>query len=199
MNNINISEKIVALRKSKGLTQEELASRASINLRTLQRIESGENKPRGHTLQVLARELNFPIEEFAVSPLKEDKSFLQLLNLSALAFWVIPLGNLIVPLILWLMKRDTVKGVYEFGVRVINFQITWSLLIYGLSGVMIFAAMTHPSWFSPLLFMYAIAAILFLCLINSIFIIIASFQIKQNVDKIYGFRLNILGKVQRTQ
>ncbi len=49
----NIGKKIVELRKSKGYTQEELAEKAKVNLRTIQRIENDENKPSGNTLKLI--------------------------------------------------------------------------------------------------------------------------------------------------
>ncbi|MCB0540285.1 MAG: helix-turn-helix transcriptional regulator, partial [Bacteroidetes bacterium] len=45
-----IANKIIEVRKLKGLSQEELAEKAQVNLRTIQRIENGENKPREKTL-----------------------------------------------------------------------------------------------------------------------------------------------------
>tara|TARA_R110002049_G_C9063249_1_gene554354 strand:- start:740 stop:883 length:144 start_codon:yes stop_codon:yes gene_type:complete len=44
-----IGRTICEARKSKGLTQEELAESTKINLRTIQRIENNENEPRGKT------------------------------------------------------------------------------------------------------------------------------------------------------
>jgi len=52
-----IGEKILEIRKQKGLTQEELADRAKINLRTVQRIEKNETEPRGNTLKMLCNVL----------------------------------------------------------------------------------------------------------------------------------------------
>ncbi|MEH6621081.1 helix-turn-helix transcriptional regulator, partial [Maribacter arcticus] len=54
----NIGQKIVELRKSKGYTQEELAEKAKVNLRTIQRIENEENKPSGNTLKFICEALD---------------------------------------------------------------------------------------------------------------------------------------------
>jgi transcriptional regulator with XRE-family HTH domain len=43
---MTLAEKIVAARKRKGYTQEELADLAAVAVRTIQRIESGETIPR---------------------------------------------------------------------------------------------------------------------------------------------------------
>ncbi|WP_369749654.1 helix-turn-helix domain-containing protein [Muriicola sp. SD30] len=50
-------------RKSKGLTQEELAELSKVNLRTIQRLENNENEPRGKTLQLICEVLNLEIEK----------------------------------------------------------------------------------------------------------------------------------------
>ena len=52
-----IAQKLIKLRKDKGLTQEELAEKAKINLRTIQRIENAENEPRGQTLNLICKAL----------------------------------------------------------------------------------------------------------------------------------------------
>jgi transcriptional regulator with XRE-family HTH domain len=54
-----LGKKIAELRKAKGLTQEELVEKCNINVRTLQRIESGEATPRSYTLRVIFTVLDF--------------------------------------------------------------------------------------------------------------------------------------------
>jgi len=49
----SIGNKLLEKRKSKGLTQEELAELSKVNLRTIQRIENNENEPRGKTLNLI--------------------------------------------------------------------------------------------------------------------------------------------------
>jgi transcriptional regulator with XRE-family HTH domain len=51
--------KIIDLRQTKGLTQEELVKQCKISVRTLQRIESGEVEPRGYTLRLISKVLDF--------------------------------------------------------------------------------------------------------------------------------------------
>ncbi|MBU2905810.1 helix-turn-helix domain-containing protein [Arenibacter algicola] len=58
-----IAKKISEIRKSKGLTQEELAEQSNINIRTIQRIESGESEPRGKTLNLICDVLQIDISE----------------------------------------------------------------------------------------------------------------------------------------
>ena len=67
----SIGKRICNIRKSKALTQEELADLANINLRTIQRIENEENVPRGKTLQLICQALE--IEEMTVTGNSELK------------------------------------------------------------------------------------------------------------------------------
>ena len=67
--------------------------------------------------------------EISDTPLRTDRSYLTLLTLSPLAFLLFPLLGLVGPLTLWLIKRETIAGVNEAGRRIVNFQITWLLLL----------------------------------------------------------------------
>ena len=57
----DLGKKIVELRKAKGLTQEELVSLCNLNVRTLQRIESGEVSPRSYTVKTIFNALDFDL------------------------------------------------------------------------------------------------------------------------------------------
>lgn len=52
-----IGKILLESRKSKGITQEELAESSKVNLRTIQRIENCENLPRGKTLKLICEAL----------------------------------------------------------------------------------------------------------------------------------------------
>ncbi len=53
----DLGKKIAELRKTKGLTQEEVIQRCNINVRTLQRIEAGEVTPRYYTIKLILEAL----------------------------------------------------------------------------------------------------------------------------------------------
>ncbi|GAA4772267.1 MULTISPECIES: helix-turn-helix domain-containing protein [Flavobacterium] len=59
MNQPELGKKILELRLSKGLTQNELAEMCSVSLRTIQRIELNEVTPRSYTLKVIFAALDF--------------------------------------------------------------------------------------------------------------------------------------------
>lgn len=62
-----IAKKISEIRKAKGLTQEDLADKAKINLRTIQRIENSESEPRGKTLHLICEVLQIDTKELISS------------------------------------------------------------------------------------------------------------------------------------
>ncbi|MDO3696040.1 helix-turn-helix transcriptional regulator [Wenyingzhuangia sp. chi5] len=58
-----LGQKVLELRKEKGLTQEELVEKCNINVRTLQRIESGEVNPRSFTIKLIFNALDYDTTE----------------------------------------------------------------------------------------------------------------------------------------
>ena len=71
-----IAKTIREARKIKGLTQEELAEKSSINLRTVQRIENSESEPRGKTLNLICEVLEIDRSSLEVSSLSHQESSL---------------------------------------------------------------------------------------------------------------------------
>ena len=69
-------------------------------------------------------------ESAAGLPPKEACTWGMLCHLGALAGIIVPFGNIIGPLIFWLVKRNEFAFVDEQGKNALNFQI--SLTIYGL-------------------------------------------------------------------
>ncbi len=128
MKNVNLGRKIKDLRNRLGLSQDQLAVQTRLSLRTIQRIENGETDPRGETLSLLAKVLNSSTNELFDWTEQEDKSYLVLINLSALSFLLFPFLGILVPLAVWVFKRDKIKYMNETGRTLLNFQITWFLL-----------------------------------------------------------------------
>lgn len=62
--------------------------------------------------------------------MKEDKQLLVLTHLSQLLDFVTGIGGLIVPLILWITKKDEIIGMDDTGKTILNFRI--SMFLYGL-------------------------------------------------------------------
>lgn len=187
MNDMSLAQKIVQSRKMQGLSQEELSNRANISLRTLQRIEKAETEPRGHTLRAIAEVLEVPVEELMDFSRKEDRGFLQVMSLSALSYWIMPLLNILVPLVLWLFKRDKIQGADKLGKEIISFQILWTVLTYG--AFILFASfkIMHLSGSQYLLW-----AGIFLYFLNVFIIIQSVLRIKKGKASAYPVRLKFI-------
>jgi len=61
-----LGQRILELRKQKGLTQDELVDLCNINVRTLQRIENGEVTPRSYTVKTILTALDYDFESLQV-------------------------------------------------------------------------------------------------------------------------------------
>jgi len=130
MDKIQFSENVKKLRTVRGLTQESLAEKSGLSLRTIQRIEGGNVNPRSETLIMLSNALGVSPAELADWSVSENRSYLALLNLSALSFILFPILGIIMPLILWLSKKDKVRGLDRSASKTINFQITWNIILF---------------------------------------------------------------------
>lgn len=60
---------------------------------------------------------------------KEEQNWAMICHLSALAGFLIPFGNIVGPLIVWLIKRAEMPLVDRHGKEALNFQITVSIAI----------------------------------------------------------------------
>jgi transcriptional regulator with XRE-family HTH domain len=94
MNQPELGKKIVELRKSKGLTQEELVSKCNLTVRTLQRIESGVVTPRSYTIKMLFTALDYNVYNYSESESKKGVSTFLRVNSEQLYKYVIDLFNL---------------------------------------------------------------------------------------------------------
>ncbi len=138
-------------RKKLGFTQKELALKTGLSLRTIQRLEATDNKPKGHTLKVLSDVFNVEPSSFHELYLalpkaeKSDILSIKMINISALALFGIPFGNIIFPIIMWRRKRQS-ELVDEAGRKIINFQIIWTATMCLLLCISPFIA---PKFFIP--------------------------------------------------
>ncbi|WP_029298526.1 helix-turn-helix domain-containing protein [Chryseobacterium hispalense] len=112
------------IREIKNLTQEELAQKSGLSVRTIQRIEAG-MQPKGYTLKTLAKSLDIPEKDLSAPEIdvpqeteieelplvtKEDKSpnlaLVKIINLSSLPVTWFPVANFIVPLVIMLFTKN---------------------------------------------------------------------------------------------
>ncbi|MFD0932764.1 DUF4870 domain-containing protein [Psychroflexus salinarum] len=130
MKNKFLSKRVKELRRRKGLSQEELTENSGLSLRTIQRIENGETEPTGDTLKRISKALNVNPEELTDWAIIEDRGYLKAMNLSSLTFILFPLLGILVPSIMWIAKKDKLKDINKVGKNIINFQITWNIILF---------------------------------------------------------------------
>ena len=71
-------------------------------------------------------------------PLSQDeRTWGMLCHLSALAGYIIPFGNIVGPLVVWLIKKDEMPFVEDQGKEALNFQISVTIYVI-VSFVLIF-------------------------------------------------------------
>ena len=91
----------------------------------------------------------------------DERMWGMLCHLSTFAGYLVPFGNILGPLIIWLVKKDEYAFVDDQGKEALNFQI--SITIYSLvSGVLILAMIGIPLLIAVIIFsvvMTVIAAI----------------------------------------
>ncbi|MGJ8667203.1 MAG: serine hydrolase [Patiriisocius sp.] len=146
MNNQSIADRLKYLRKSKGFSQEELSLRTNVTIRTIQRIEKAEVNPHLNTIKLLAAALEVEVNELIPleNPKEETikKKWLLLLHATPLLGIFIPLCNVLLPLFIWIHKREDNPIYDKHGIKIINFQIT-ALLLAALSFV---SLLTIEKW-----------------------------------------------------
>jgi|GEM_PF-992009 len=64
MKNENLAQGVKNLRKRNGLSQEDLAFKSGLSLRTIQRVENGESEPTGETIKRISHTLGITPNEF---------------------------------------------------------------------------------------------------------------------------------------
>jgi uncharacterized Tic20 family protein len=145
-------------RLEKGVTQEELSSKTSISVRTIQRIENDEVVARAYTLRAISAALGFEfsdMKDMNIATEEKTNVWLSVIHLSGLPILLLP------PFIIWLLKRDAVLNIHQHAIDVINFQISMLLFIVPCG---LFAALLFPVFILILLLLYST----FIILVNSI-------------------------------
>lgn len=127
------------------------------------------------------RETQAPVAEAIpvsapATPMHEEKLWAMGCHLVALIGYAIPIGSLIAPLVLWLIKREGNPFVDSQGKEAVNFQI--SILIY-----MVISAVLIPLLGLGILLMFAVG------IFDLVMIIVAA--IKANGGEDYRYPLCI--------
>jgi len=192
MKDLNVSQRVKALRNQKGMTQESLAENSGLSLRTIQRIENNETQPRGDSLKRLAMALKTTPDDLLEWTIQEDKGYLTLMSLSALGFLFFPILGIVIPLVFWILKKDKLKYVDNIGKSILNFEITWSIIFFSyfiLIFIGVFSRIMPHIGPSSILTLYI--PIIILYLYNFVVIVVNSIRISKNKDTKYipAFRI----------
>lgn len=195
MKNKDLAIRIKESRNRKGMSQEILAEESGLSLRTIQRIENGETEPTGDTLKRLANALNVNPDDLIDWTIKEDRGFLKILNLSALTFIFFPLLGILVPFIMWISKKDKLKGINKIGKDVINFEITWNILLFFIPFLLnsIILATTGELTMR-IIITTSLIIFIFMYILNFAFIIFNTLLIQNEKDVKYYPKIRFLGK-----
>ncbi len=133
MKNKTLSENLVYQRKLKGYTQEDLSDKSSVGVRTIQRIEKGDVQPHLQTVKLLAVGLDVKVEDLIVldNPNEEviQRKWMLLIHGTPFLGLIIPFGNVLIPLFVWISKANDNKIYDAHGRAVVNFHSTINLMI----------------------------------------------------------------------
>ncbi|GGG39536.1 helix-turn-helix domain-containing protein [Hymenobacter glacieicola] len=121
--------------------------------------------------------------------LRSDPDFLQLLNLSALSFLVVPLLNLVVPWWLWRTRRHSVEHVATVGRQVLGFQILWQVGSFFAFLLVLVVHLTVAPHYRPVLPGVYVAMVAITYGLNVLIIGYNSWQLRQGHLDLYRIRL----------
>lgn len=122
--------KLISFREKLNVTQEEVAEKSGLSVRTIQRIEKG-NSPKGYTLRKLAQALGVNENELLEAQETQHENLevanltlLKIINLSSLLFTFIPPVNILLPLIIMFTKKQFSPQAKQ----IVSVQILWTIL-----------------------------------------------------------------------
>lgn len=111
-------------------------------------------------------------------PVPEERQWAMFAHLSALIGLVIPLGSILGPLVIWLIKKDTMPLVNDQGKEALNFNITVAI-----------AAMVGWILMFVLIGFLVLAAVFIAWLV---FVIMATIKANEGVTYRYPFTLRLI-------
>lgn len=118
--------RLLELRERINLTQEELAEKSGVSVRTIQRIEAG-TEPKGYTLRTLANALGIEQKELLQEEIKvvDDTNYtmLKIINLSSLPVTFIPFASILMPLLIMFVS----KQFHPIAKQIVSVQIMWTI------------------------------------------------------------------------
>ena len=115
------------------------------------------------------------IPPMEITPSKDERTWAMLSHFSVLCMFIFPFGNILAPLIVWLIKKEEMSFVEDQAKEVLNFQISMTIYLL-ISGILCFILIGIPF-------------VIGLGIFNVIITIIAA--ISANDGKYYRYPINL--------
>lgn len=178
------------IREEKNLTQEELAGKSGLSVRTIQRIEAG-IKPKGYTLKTLASILDVSEKDLLTPNISEEEiiieeqvlkieeketinySLIKIINLSSLPFAWFPIANFFPPLLIMFFTKEKSPIVKQ----IISLQIFLAIISPIIFLIVAFLKMGSAS---------VMATMVFLTLANVFIILRNTYEIDKKESSVTG-------------
>lgn len=106
---------------------------------------------------------------------KDERTWGMLCHLLAFSGFIIPFGNIIGPLVIWLIKKDEMEFVNDQGKESLNFQLTM-LLAFIISAILMLVAI-------------GVLLMAILAIFNIVMIIIASIKANDGIRYRYPYAI----------
>ena len=92
------------------------------------------------------------------TPSKDERTWAMLCHFSTYIGFIFPFGNIIVPLIIWLSKREDLPLVEDQGREVLNFQISMTIYFI-ISGILCIILIGIPILIGLIIFNFIITIV----------------------------------------
>ncbi|MBU1097297.1 MAG: DUF4870 domain-containing protein [Ignavibacteriae bacterium HGW-Ignavibacteriae-2] len=109
---------------------------------------------------------------------EQERKWGMICHLSAFVFFIFPFGNILAPLIVWILKKDKYPYVDVNGREVLNFQI--SVTIYLMISIILMAVLIGFLLFAAVI------------ITNFILVVIAGAKAKEGIVYRYPFTFRVL-------
>ena len=180
------------IREKQNLTQEELAEKSGISVRTIQRIEAG-TEPKGYTLKTLASTLEISEKDLLIPEIVVEENMVEekpvvienvvlpnftlikIINISSLPFSWLPIANFLLPIIIMLFTKEKNPIVKQ----IISLQIFLAVIFPIIFMIIVFLKLGKTS---------VLVTMIVLTLINIFIILRNAYELDKRGD-LY-FRLN---------
>ena len=83
------------------------------------------------------------IPPMEITPSKDERTWAMLSHFSALCMFIFPFGNILAPLMIWLIKKEEMSFVENQAKEVLNFQISMTIYLL-ISGILCFILIGIP-------------------------------------------------------